>query len=126
MPTAEAGTRRRTASSCRLPAGGLPLDTPGMRELQLWEWATASNRPSTTCVTAAALCRFADCSHGGEPGCGVQAALADGALTHERYDSWRKLQAELQHLAVKQDKRLRSEAKKEFRRRARGRRKVTW
>ena len=110
----------------RLPAGGLFLDTPGMRELRLWESEEGLAQTFDDVAAAAALCRFADCSHGGEPGCGVQAALADGALTHERYDSWRKLQAELQHLAVKQDKRLRSEAKKEFRRRARGRRKVTW
>ena len=110
----------------RLPAGGLFLDTPGMRELRLWESEEGLAQTFDDVAAAAALCRFADCSHGGEPGCGVQAALADGTLTHERYDSWRKLQAELQHLAVKQDKRLRSEAKKEFRRRARGRRKVTW
>lgn len=109
-----------------LPAGGLFLDTPGMRELRLWESEEGLAQTFDDVAAAAALCRFTDCSHGGEPGCGVQVALADGTLTHERYDSWRKLQAELQHLAVKQDKRLRSEAKKEFRRRARGRRKVTW
>ena len=109
-----------------LPAGGLFLDTPGMRELRLWESEEGLAQTFDDVAAAVALCRFTDCSHGGEPGCGVQVALADGTLTHERYDSWRKLQAELQHLAVKQDKRLRSEAKKEFRRRARGRRKVTW
>jgi ribosome biogenesis GTPase len=109
-----------------LPNGGLFLDTPGMRELRLWESEDGLAQAFDDVAAAAALCRFADCSHEGEPGCGVRAALADGSLTHERYDSWRKLEAELRHLAVKQDKRLRSEAKKEIRRRARTRRKVTW
>jgi ribosome biogenesis GTPase len=109
-----------------LPGGGLFLDTPGMRELRLWESEEGLAQTFDDVAAAAALCRFADCSHGGEPGCGVRSALADGTLTRERYDSWKKLQAELRHLAVKQDKRLRSESKKEIRRRARGRRKVTW
>ena len=109
-----------------LPKGGLFLDTPGMRELRLWESEDGLAQTFDEVAAAAALCRFADCSHDAEPGCGVRAALADGTLTYERYDSWRKLQAELRHLAVKQDKRLRSEAKKQIRRRARTRRKVTW
>jgi ribosome biogenesis GTPase / thiamine phosphate phosphatase len=109
-----------------LPNGGLFLDTPGMRELRLWESEDGLAQTFDDVAAAAALCRFADCSHDGEPGCGVRAALADGSLTHERYDSWRKLQAELRHLAVKQDKRLRSEVRKEIRRRVRTRRKVTW
>jgi len=110
----------------RLPGGGLYLDTPGMRELRLWESEEGLAQTFDDVAAAAALCRFADCSHEREPGCGVQAALADGSLGRERYDSWRKLQAELRHLAVKQDARLRSESRKEIRRQARGRRKVTW
>jgi ribosome biogenesis GTPase / thiamine phosphate phosphatase len=109
-----------------LPGGGLFLDTPGMRELRLWESEEGLAQTFDDVAAAAALCRFTDCSHEREPGCGVRAALADGSLAGERYDSWRKLQAELRHLAVKQDARLRSETKKEIRRRARGRRKVTW
>jgi ribosome biogenesis GTPase len=110
----------------RLPSGGLYLDTPGMRELRLWESEEGLAQTFDDVAAAAALCRFADCSHECEPGCGVQAALADGTLPREREDSWRKLQAELRHLAVKQDARLRSETRKEIRRRVRGRRKVTW
>jgi ribosome biogenesis GTPase / thiamine phosphate phosphatase len=109
-----------------LPGRGLFLDTPGMRELRLWESEDGLAQTFDDVAAAAALCRFADCSHEREPDCGVQAALADGSLARERYDSWRKLQAELRHLAVKQDARLRSEARKEIRRRARGRRKVSW
>ncbi|HKP18878.1 MAG TPA: ribosome small subunit-dependent GTPase A [Gaiellaceae bacterium] len=109
-----------------LPEGGLFLDTPGMRELRLWESEEGLAQTFDDVAAAAARCRFADCSHDQEPGCGVRAALADGTLTAERYASWRKLEAELRHLAVKQDARLRSEARKEIRRRARGRRRVTW
>jgi ribosome biogenesis GTPase / thiamine phosphate phosphatase len=109
-----------------LPGGGLFLDTPGMRELRLWESEEGLAQTFDDVAAAAALCRFADCSHEREPGCGVQAALADGTLADERYASWKKLQAELMHLAVKQDARLRSEARKEIRKRARGRRKVSW
>jgi ribosome biogenesis GTPase len=109
-----------------LPAGGLFLDTPGMRELRLWESEEGLAQTFDDVAAAAALCRFADCSHEREPGCGVQAALANGTLARERYASWKKLQAELRHLAVKQDARLRSEARKDIRRRARSRRKVSW
>ena len=57
----------------RLPAGGLFLDTPGMRELRLWESEEGLAQTFDDVAAAAALCRFTDCSHGGEPGCGVQA-----------------------------------------------------
>ena len=104
-----------------LPGGGLFLDTPGMRELRLWESDEGLATAFDDVAAAAALCRFTDCSHEAEPGCGVRAALADGTLDPERYDSWRKLQGELQHLAMKQDSRLRAEARKERRRFARSR-----
>jgi ribosome biogenesis GTPase len=97
-----------------------------MRELRLWESEDGLAQTFDDVAAAAAQCRFADCSHEREPGCGVRAALADGTLAEARYASWRKLQAELRHLAVKQDARLRSEARKEIRRRARGRRRMSW
>jgi len=49
----------------------------------------------------AAACRFNDCSHSSEPGCAVNAALASGELTQERYESWRKLQRELRAIAIR-------------------------
>jgi ribosome biogenesis GTPase / thiamine phosphate phosphatase len=109
-----------------LPSGGLYLDTPGMRELRLWESEEGLAATFDDVAAAAARCRFADCSHEQEPDCGVRAALADGTLDPERYESWRKLQNELRWLAVKQDARLRSEARKERRRFARSRRKASW
>lgn len=92
-----------------LPGGGLFLDTPGMRELRLWESEDGLVQTFDGVAAAAALCRF-----------------ADGTLALERYETWKKLQAELGHLAVEQDARLRSEARKEIRRRVRSRRKVSW
>jgi ribosome biogenesis GTPase len=109
-----------------LPGGGLFLDTPGMRELRLWESEEGLATTFDDVAAAAANCRFADCSHEREPDCGVQAALADGSLDRERYVSWRRLQNELRHLAIKQDARLRSEARKEWRRFARSQRKASW
>jgi ribosome biogenesis GTPase / thiamine phosphate phosphatase len=71
-------------------------------------------------------CRFTDCAHGSEPGCAVGAALADGTLPQIRWESYRKLQRELHSLALRQDARLRSEARKERRRFARSQRRTKW
>jgi ribosome biogenesis GTPase len=123
------GRGRHTTTSRQLlvlPAGGLFLDTPGMRELRLWESDDGLAAAFDDVAAAAARCRFADCAHETEPGCAVRAALADGSLDPERLTSWRKLQNELRHLALKQDARLRSEARKERRRFARSRRKASW
>jgi ribosome biogenesis GTPase len=109
-----------------LPAGGLFLDTPGMRELRLWDSDDGLAATFDDVTAAAARCRFSDCSHESEPDCGVRAALADGTLDQDRYDSWRKLQNELRRLTIKQDARLRSEARKEWRRFARSQRKASW
>jgi ribosome biogenesis GTPase len=109
-----------------LPGGGLYLDTPGMRELRLWESEEGLATAFDDVTAAAAQCRFADCSHEREPDCGVRAALDEGTLDQERYESWRKLQNELRWLEVKQDARLRSETRKEWRRFARSQRKASW
>ena len=79
-----------------LPGGGLVLDTPGMRELALWD-ADGLDRSFADVDEVAAQCRFSDCGHAGEPGCAVAAALADGRLDVDRIDSWRKLQREAAH-----------------------------
>ncbi|HET7472449.1 MAG TPA: ribosome small subunit-dependent GTPase A [Candidatus Limnocylindrales bacterium] len=79
-----------------LPGGGLILDTPGMRELQLWD-GDGLDRTFGDVDELAARCRFGNCRHHGEPGCAIAAALADGTLDHDRHDSWRKLQREAAH-----------------------------
>jgi ribosome biogenesis GTPase / thiamine phosphate phosphatase len=98
-----------------LPDGGLLLDTPGMRELQLWTADSGLDETFTDVSELAARCRFNDCSHDGEPGCAVRAALADGSLATERYASYEKLQRELHHLEVRLDKRLQAEERKKRR-----------
>ena len=110
----------------RLPGGALLLDTPGMRELQLWADESALDETFADVSELARTCHFSDCAHGGEPGCAVRAALGDGSLPQIRWESYSKLQRELRALALKQDARLRSEARKERRRFARSRRRTKW
>src|SRR5206468_2995354 len=86
-----------------LPGGGLMLDTPGMRELQLWDAESGLEAAFGDVEALATQCRFGDCSHHREPDCAVRAALAGGTLDRERYESWRKLQRELERLERKQD-----------------------
>ncbi|MDP8911398.1 MAG: ribosome small subunit-dependent GTPase A [Actinomycetota bacterium] len=99
-----------------LPSGALLLDTPGMRELQLWADEGALDATFADITALAAECRFSDCSHEHEPGCVVRRALADGSLSQERFESYRKLQRELRALEIRKDARLRADARKEIRR----------
>ena len=109
-----------------LPNGGLLLDTPGMRQLQLWADEASLDETFADITALAAQCRFGDCGHEVEPGCAVRAALANGSLPKERWESYCKLRRELRALAIKQDVRLQSEARKERRRFARSQRRVKW
>lgn len=97
-----------------------------MRELQLWAGEDSLETSFADIAELAAECRFADCSHDREPGCAIKAALASGALDRGRWESYRKLQRELRALAIRQDARLQAEARKERRRFARSRRKVSY
>lgn len=92
-----------------LPGGGALIDTPGMRELQLWAGKESVDR---TFGEFGRDCRYRDCSHSGEPGCRVAAALADGSLSAERWQSYRKLLGEAHrhelladNLAAREEKR---------------------
>ena len=109
-----------------LPEGGLVLDTPGMRELQLWSAEEGIGASFGDVEELVAQCRFNDCGHDSEPGCAVRAAIADGTLPAERFESYEKLQRELEMLARRQDKRAQSEARKERARFARSQRKTVW
>jgi ribosome biogenesis GTPase len=80
-----------------MPWGGLLIDTPGLRELQLWvdvDEADGLAQLFADIDELAARCRFADCGHAHEPGCAVQAAIARGELTDGRLQSYRKLRRE--------------------------------
>jgi ribosome biogenesis GTPase len=98
-----------------LPGGGIVIDTPGIRELQLSAvGADAFEETFADVEELAAACRFNDCRHSGEPGCAVDAALMDGSLSRERYASWQKLQRELRSIAIRTDARLRKEERKRW------------
>ncbi|HEY3577285.1 MAG TPA: ribosome small subunit-dependent GTPase A [Gaiellaceae bacterium] len=103
-----------------LPGGGLVIDTPGLRELQLWDVDSAALDATFADVEElAAECRFADCTHTHEPGCAVLAGVETGELPHERLQSWRKLQRELRAIAMRHDVRLRKEEGRKWRLRTR-------
>ncbi|MEO1065220.1 MAG: ribosome small subunit-dependent GTPase A [Actinomycetota bacterium] len=89
-----------------IPGGGVLLDTPGMRELQLWDEASLGDAfPEID--EAAASCRFADCEHRSEPGCAVRAAVEAGEISAVRFASWQRLHDELTALAEEQELRRR-------------------
>jgi ribosome biogenesis GTPase / thiamine phosphate phosphatase len=127
--TSAEGRGRHTTSHRELvplPSGALLLDTPGMREFQLWADEEVLDTTFGEISEIAANCRFSDCSHEQEPGCAIRAALRDGTLSEERFDSYRKLQRELRALEIRKDGRLRSEARKERARFARSQRKIKY
>ncbi|HEX8920183.1 MAG TPA: ribosome small subunit-dependent GTPase A [Pyrinomonadaceae bacterium] len=86
-----------------LPQGGLVLDTPGMRELHLWEGEESLQLAFDDIEALARSCHFSDCQHGDEPRCAIREALAAGLIEAARYQSFLKLQKELKHVARKQD-----------------------
>jgi ribosome biogenesis GTPase len=88
-----------------LPGGGILIDTPGLRELQLWESGEGLEEAFPDVTSLFEHCRFSDCTHESEPGCAVQAALADGTLTSERWESYRKLEQEAEALERRLDRR---------------------
>lgn len=95
-----------------LPGGGLILDTPGMRELGLWDAEAGVSATFEDVEALAGRCRFSDCSHGGEPGCAVQAAIAAGDLPQARLAAYAKLQAELAYERRREDPRAAQENRK--------------
>jgi ribosome biogenesis GTPase / thiamine phosphate phosphatase len=88
-----------------LPQGGLIIDTPGMRELGLWDSESGLTDTFGDVDTLAQNCRFTDCNHEDEPGCAVREALRTGELDQSRFDSYLKLQRELAYMKRKEDKR---------------------
>jgi ribosome biogenesis GTPase len=109
-------SRGRHTSTARqmvlLEAGGVLIDTPGMRELQLWDSGDALGDAFADVDELAASCRFRDCRHSNEPGCAVRAAVADGTLATIRFDSYQKLAAERDHQAKQLDARAMLEEKR--------------
>jgi ribosome biogenesis GTPase len=81
-----------------LPGGGLLVDTPGMRELKPWQAGGAGDDDVegafSDIAAIAASCKYTDCRHAAEPGCGIRAGIAAGTLDAERFASWEKLERE--------------------------------
>jgi ribosome biogenesis GTPase len=96
-----------------LPGGGILIDTPGMREIQLWETGEAVAGAFADVESIGEGCRFRDCRHSSEPGCAVVAAVGSGLLPEARLESYRKLQGEQAFLATQQDERARLELKRQ-------------
>ena len=98
----------------QLPGGALVIDTPGMREVQLWIADEGLEEAFSDVTELFEHCRFSDCAHESEPGCAVKEAIANGTLAPERWESYLKLQRELAHLERRLDKRAQSEERKRW------------
>jgi len=98
-----------------LPNGGLIIDTPGMRELQLWDVDEAVRETFEDIEQLAAGCHFTDCRHRDEPRCAVKTAVDEGKLQVRRLESYLKLQDELRILENRQDERALLEQKRQSR-----------
>ncbi len=97
-----------------IPGGGLLMDTPGMRELGLWEASEGLKGAFGEIEALMDACRFRDCRHESEPGCAVREALEDGRLDPDRYESYGKMLREMEFVARKQNQKLRVEAKQKW------------
>jgi ribosome biogenesis GTPase / thiamine phosphate phosphatase len=86
-----------------IPNGGMVIDTPGMREIQMWAGEEALQGAFHDIEILAERCRFKDCSHNVESGCAVRAAMEQGDLDPARLESYRKLQNELNYLSAREE-----------------------
>lgn len=111
------GKGRHTTTQRELivaPGGFIVIDTPGMRELQPWDASAGVAAAFADVAEIAARCRFRDCAHHVEPGCAVQAALADGSLELGRWQSFLRLSRATAHEVRRVDKRAALESKSQF------------
>ncbi|MEO1093865.1 MAG: ribosome small subunit-dependent GTPase A [Cyanobacteria bacterium J06638_28] len=97
-----------------LPSGALLIDTPGMRELQLWSADTGLEEAFSDITALAENCRFRDCQHQQEPGCAVQAAIAANTLDPKRLNSYQKLQREQQWMDQRRDRHAQLNSKRRW------------
>lgn len=102
-------TRRELVA---LPGGGMLIDNPGMRDVHLWLADEGIEDAFPEIAELESQCRFSDCSHETEPGCAIQAALADGSLSAERWQSYRALRRELAELEERLARRERLRARR--------------
>lgn len=86
-----------------LDSGVMVIDSPGIREVQLWADAADVDAAFPEIEAAAADCRFRDCAHQDEPGCAVRAAVESGAIASERYERWVRMRREVAALDRRSD-----------------------
>ncbi|HEY5641088.1 MAG TPA: ribosome small subunit-dependent GTPase A [Dehalococcoidia bacterium] len=108
-----------------MPGGAVIIDTPGLRELAIWDAGEGLGRAFADIEELAESCAFRDCSHSAEPDCAVQAAIDGGTLESGRLASYRKLQREQTFIAGKKDERLRAEEEKKWKKIAKANRRRT-
>lgn len=97
-----------------LPEGALLIDTPGMREVQLWTSEEGISESFADIEEYTSGCRFRDCQHNNEPGCAIRSAIQAGALDENRFSSYKKLQKELAFIDRKVDKKAQSDEKRHW------------
>jgi len=118
QPVRESDCRGRHTTTTRelfvLPGGALLMDTPGLREMQLWDAGDGVAQVFADIDALAMQCRFSDCRHEDEPGCAVQAALDEGTLDRGRLENRRKLLREQEFLRRKVDPEARLEQKEQW------------
>jgi ribosome biogenesis GTPase len=97
-----------------LPDGGLIIDNPGIRELQLWDGSDGIGESFPEIEKLVIECKFTDCKHESEPGCAVKLALENGDVSKERYNSYIKLQKEINYFQTKSDIKAALDKKKKW------------
>jgi len=108
-------TTRRELLPIEAGLGGLLIDTPGLREIAVWDAAEGIDATFDDVASVAEGCRFGDCQHADEPGCAVIEAIEGGSLSAERFESWQKLRREQAYLRRRSDARLDAEAQRKWR-----------
>ncbi len=123
LPVRDDDQKGRHATTSRemvfLPAGGVIIDTPGLRELQLWEGTDGLETAFPEIEALATRCRFTNCRHAGEPGCAVKAAVGEGSLPAKRLEAFCKLRDEITAFSRRRAVRRRAEEQRQAQNRRR-------
>lgn len=99
------GSSEGGSTNAKSSSGTVLIDTPGVRALAATSDSTAIDETFDDVSSYASSCRYSDCSHGSEPGCAVQQALADGSLDPERFERYRRMMAESARLRLRSQER---------------------
>ncbi len=106
-----ATTRRKLIM---LPGGGMIIDTPGMRELQLWEGGDGLSDVFADIEALLGTCRFTDCKHESEPGCAIRKAIENGDIDENKYQNYLKMKREIKYFEFRKDHKANIEEKKKW------------